>query len=176
MQRILSLAMALTLLSSCGGAPSSSGLTPMPQSDDPKDSLLVDAITAYLVQQNAPSSSVYDFARIDLNGDGLRDGLVLFKLPHSYWCGWDGCGLTVFKAQKDKFTPLSAISSVRGPLYVSYTGVQGWRDLIIRISGTNMRDKNVVMHFDGRGYPKSPMLAQTLNAPLSSMQTDVFFK
>ncbi len=148
----------------------------MPEKIDPKDSALFDAARHYISQQNAPPNSVYDHVRVDLNGDGLRDGIILFKLPHSYWCGWDGCGMAIFRAHKDGFTPLSAMSGIRGPIYISNGGVNGWRDIIIRLSGTNLRDKNVVMQFEGGGYPSSPMLAPTLPVPLSRVQKDVFFR
>ena len=180
MLNTLTLMLTIFILSACGSA-SQSGLTPLPDSQDPKDSVLFDAITAYVAKQNAPPNSTYDYARIDLNGDGLRDGIALFKLPHTYWCGWDGCGMTIFKAGKKKFTPLSAMSGIRGPIYVNATGNQAsknknWRDIIIRTSGTNLRDKNIVMRYNGRGYPQNPMLAPPLTQPLRSMNTEIFFR
>lgn len=164
------------LLSACGGGQQYSGMTPMPESHDPKDEVLFAAVTDYVAQQNAPPNSAYDFARIDLNNDGLREGIALFNLPHTYWCGWDGCGMVIFKAGKDSFAPLSSMSGVRGPIYVSSTITKGWHDIIIRISGTNLRDKNVVMSFDGRGYTNSPMLAPTLSRPISSLTTETLFR
>jgi hypothetical protein len=168
---------SISLLSACSGASQQqSGLTPMPDSQDPKDSLLFDAITSYVAKKNAPPNSTYDFVRIDLNGDGLREGIVLFKLPHTYWCGWDGCGMMVFKAGKKSFTPLSSMSGVRGPIYVSSTESKNWRDIIVRLSGTNLRDKDIIMRFDGRGYPQSPMLAPPLKQSLASLETEMFFR
>ena len=176
MHRPLLLIVTILLLSACETTKDSGGLTPFPEPTDPKDTLLFEAITSYIQKQNAPPNSVYDFVRVDLNGDNMREGIVLFKLPHTHWCGWDGCGMAIFRAHKEKFTPLSSMSGVRGPIYVSTTENQGWRDIIIRISGTNLRDKNVIMRFDGQGYPNSPMLAQTLAQRLSALQTDIFFR
>lgn len=164
------------LLISCGSS-QQSGLTPLPNDvHDPKDIKLFEAISKYVSKQNAPPNSVYDHVRVDLNGDGRRDALVLFKLPHTYWCGWDGCGMVVFKAHDDRFTPLSAISGIRGPVFVNNTGQHGWRDIIIRISGTKMRDKNIALQFNGNNYPSSPMLAPTLHQPLSSLRVEEFFR
>lgn len=163
-------------LSACSGGIPNTGLTPLPERNDPKDEKLVEAVTNFIRLQNAPPNSAYDYVRVDLNGDGRRDGIVLFKLPHTHWCGWDGCGMVIFRANDTAFTPLSTISNVRGPIYVSTTGNQGWRDIIIRTSGTNIPDKNIVMKFNGAGYPQSPLLAPTLSTPLSSLKTEVFFR
>ena len=63
---------------------------------NPPDSVLIDAVTKFVAAQGAPPNSEYDFSRVDLNRDGLYEGIVLFKLPHTYWCGWDGCGMVIF--------------------------------------------------------------------------------
>ncbi len=176
MLKILLISVVSLFLYGCGSTQDSSGLTPLPKSNDPKDEVLFEAAAKYIASQNAPTHSAYDFERIDLNGDGLRDAIILFKLPHRHWCGWDGCGMVVFKASRKDFAPLSAISGVRGPIYVSQVTHKGWRDIIIRTSGTNLRDKNVLMRFNGTGYPNSPMLAPTLKAKLSDMPTERFFR
>lgn len=164
-------------LSACSSAPApQTGMTPMPKNHDPSDEVLIEAISAYVASRGAPPNSTYDFVRVDLNNDGMREGLVLFKLPHSYWCGWDGCGLAIFQARKKSFTPMSAMSGVRGPLHVSRISTNGWRDLIIRVSGTNIRDKDVVMKFDGRSYPNSLMLAPTLRIPASNQAAGTYFR
>ena len=155
------------------------GLTPLPPGTkqiSPPDSKLVEAINSFLKQRGAPPNSEYDFSRVDLNRDGLHEGLVLFKLPHTYWCGWDGCGMAIFQAKTHSFAPLSTISNVRGPIYVDTTSTRGWRNIIVRVSGTNMPDKNVILSFDGRGYPQSPMLARTLDGPLPVAEAMKIFR
>lgn len=174
-----SLALVVCLfLTACGGTTRhEERLTPMPfaEKQSPPDSVLVDEVTKFVKKQKAPPNSVYDFVRTDLNGDGLEDGIVLFKLPHTHWCGWDGCGMAVFEATERDFKPRATISNVRGPIYVSEMQNQGWKDIIIRVSGTSMRDKNIVMKYDGHSYPQSPMLAPTLDIPLSAIPTKRFF-
>lgn len=165
-------------VTACGGGQKKEGpLTPMPfaKKASPPDSALVKEVTKFVKKQKAPPNSVYEYVRTDLNGDGLEDGIVLFKLPHTHWCGWDGCGMAVFEATEKNFKPRATISNVRGPIYVSEMQNQGWKDIIIRVSGTNMPDKNIVMKYDGQSYPQSPMLAPTLDVPLSALQTERFF-
>ena len=56
------------------------------------------------------------------------------------------------------------------------TGKNGWRDIIVRISGTNMKDKNIVLSNTGRGYPRSLMLAPDLDVSLGSLNTEKLFR
>lgn len=174
------LALILCLfLNACGNKDNNSsvGLTPLPDArQSPPDSALVDAINGFIVQQGAPANSEYNFSRVDLNNDGRQDGIVLFKLPHTYWCGWDGCGMAIFEATNNSFIPHSTINNVRGPIYVDSDGYEGWRNIIIRVSGTNMPDKDVVMVFDGHRYPQSPMLARTLDVPIPAYNTMKLFR
>ena len=148
----------------------------MPGENDLPDFVLEEAVTQYLKAQGAPPNSVYDFVRDDLNGDGAREGIILFKLPHTYWCGWDGCTMAIFKSSGSEFTPLTTTRNVRGPIYVSSQKNRGWKDIIIRVSGANMADKNVILKFNGRSYPKTPLTAPNLKAPLRSLQTDMYFR
>ena len=171
------LAIATFILSACGNTSQSvDGLTPMPDYKDPSDKVMKEAIADYLQKHGAPPNSTYQFKRIDLNHDRKRDAIVLFKLPHTYWCGWDGCGMLILKAGTDNFTPLSTVNGVRGPIYVRNSGKNGWKDIIIRISGVRMADKNVVLSNSGRGYTNSPMLAPTFEGNLQNMKAQRLFR
>ena len=168
----------LTLLSGCNGSVNTpSGLTPMPSdTKSPNDEKMKETITTYLTKRGAPPNSTYQYKRIDLNNDRILDAIVLFKLPHTYWCGWDGCGMLILKANSKTLTPFSTVIGVRGPIYVRDTGKNGWRDIIVRISGARMADKNIVLSNTGRGYPASPMLATDLDVSLGSINADKLFR
>ncbi len=176
MKNILCLLLPLLLLACSAPQTQTQPLTPLPKMVNLSDAQLKIAIQNYIRAYDAPPNSAYDFVRVDLNKNGKRDALVLFKLPHSYWCGWDGCGLVVFQARGNGFTPLSTIKGVRGPVYVSQAKHKGWRDIIVRISGASVRDKNVILAFDGRSYPDSPALSETLNAPVTKIGAQKFFQ
>lgn len=171
----LSIIFAL-ILTSCGGSSQNAGLTPLPSSlNDPSDEALFEAVTRFIAAQGAPPNSVYDHERIDLNGDGARDGIVLFKLPHTHWCGWDGCGMAIFQARGKQFSLVNTISGVRAPIYIGNQTTNGWKDIILRVTGTNMPDKNVVLKFNGNQYPTTPMLAENLVTPMSRIKTTKLF-
>lgn len=136
------------------------------------NSALEAPLAAFIKTQNAPAQSTWDVARTDLDGDKRLDAIILFKSPHSYWCGWDGCGMLILRANDITFTPVTTINNVRGPIYVSRQRTNNWRDIIIRISGANFPDKNIVMKFNGTTYPNSPLLAPDLEVPLSALETE----
>lgn len=147
---------------------------PMKMADLP-DSAVEEPLKKFIASLNGPAHTEWDLVRTDLNNDGRRDAIVLFKLPHHYWCGWDGCGMLVLQATDKTFTPITAVNNVRGPIFVSNQETNQWRDIILRISGTNIRDKNIVMQFNGASYPSTPMLGQDLQVPLSVLETERYF-
>lgn len=130
---------------------------PPPQAPvDPNDDRMREAVQSFLIHTKAPVSSRYEFQRVDLDADGLRDALVLLKTPYGYWCGMHGCALLVFKAGDDKFTLVNAVQPIREPLYISDRKTNGWKDLIVRVSGRWDRAKNVALKFNGYQYPNDP--------------------
>lgn len=146
-----------------------------PDMHDPSDAKLFAAIQRYLGDSKGPKNSQYEYVRADLNGDGLREGLVLFNLPHTYWCGWSGCTMAVFQAGDDQFTLLSQTSRIRGPIVVGETNTDGWQDIGVRLSGTDYADRNVLLKFNGAGYPETPINEEDLPFDLAYLQGARFF-
>lgn len=143
----------------------------------PSDEVLKENVAQYVAANNRPASTSYKHARTDLNGDGLLDAIVYFHLPHQIWCGWDGCSMAIFQAQRTSFTPIASMSGIRGPIFVLNKSTNGWRDIIVRISGTKgIRDRNVLFAFDGRSYPRHPMTAPNFQGSLRGLQKEEFFR
>jgi hypothetical protein len=125
---------------------------------DPSDTQLISAIQSHLASQKGPLHSQYEYVRADLNGDGLREGIVMFNLPHSYWCGWSGCTMAVFEAGNNSFTRVSETSRIRGPIVIGQSKTNGWDDIIVRLSGSTVNsDKSIALRHDGSAYPQSPV-------------------
>jgi uncharacterized protein len=115
------------------------------------------AIASYIKQQGAALEESHRFFAdyIDLNGDGTQDAVVVFSSPH--WCGTGGCTMLVFKGQEDgTFRLVSESALVRPPLTASENKTNGWRDLIVGVSGGGIAPKKVALEFDGKGYPLNP--------------------
>ncbi|MFN3701371.1 MAG: hypothetical protein ACK4VI_07610 [Alphaproteobacteria bacterium] len=150
------------LLAGCGSSKTEYALkeplTPLPSPViDPPDHLLAGSVKAVLKDKGKPLHSEFEFQRIDLNNDGRRDALVLFKTPYGYWCGQHGCTMYVMQAHNDHFSFVSAMDPVRAPVYSSNSQTNGWRDIIVRVSGRVDRAKDVAVKFDGETYyPMNP--------------------
>ncbi len=177
MKRLLAILALLTLVACAGGGHRDEGvLTPLPAGiEEPDDAALKTAVDAFLASGGAPPSSLYDMARIDLNGDRRREALVLFKNPWGYWCDRHGCTMLVFAAGRKEFTLVNSIQPVRGPVWVAATKTKGWRDLVIHISGRWSETKDVLMNFDGRKYPSTPELLPPHLRYDGSRDTRIFY-
>jgi hypothetical protein len=75
-----------------------------------------------------------------------------FKNPYGYWCDTHGCTMLVMRAGNDKFELVNAIQPVRAPLYVSNTESNGWKDIIVRVTGRWDESKDVAMTYNGAQY------------------------
>jgi hypothetical protein len=155
---ILSLFLCVSILPACSSSRccQEDALLPMETPKDPDDIHMRQAVAAFLQESGAPVSSVYDFKRIDLDGDKRRDALVLFKQPYGYWCGMHGCTMLVLRAQNEDFNLVSSIVPIREPLYVASTKTNGWRDIIAHVSGRWSETKDVAIQYNGSSYPVNP--------------------
>lgn len=131
-------------------------LTPMPETHDPGDLVLMDSVKGFLKETGSPLYSEYEFSRMDLDDDGRRDALVLFKNPYGFWCGGHGCTMLVMKANDDSFTLVNSVQPIRTPLEISQQKTNGWNTMIARVSGRSGEPKDVALIFDGHSYPQDP--------------------
>ena len=151
---------SLLFMAACQSAPKQEvalePLTPLPKIIDPNDFQLQQSVLATLKEMGAPLHSNYDYRRLDLNNDGRRDALVLFKTPYGFWCDTHGCTMLVMEAHNDHFTLLNSIQPVRPPIYRTDNETNGWKDIIIRVSGRWDKAKNVAAKYNGQQYPLDP--------------------
>lgn len=114
----------------------------------------------------------YSVEYIDLNSDNRADALVM--LNDLYWCGTGGCNLVIFKGVPQGYQPISNISLVREPVWISTTKTNGWHDLILEVSGGGTPAKHVALKFDGHQYPDNPSIEPAI-APSASEQLAELF-
>lgn len=177
MKRSFGLLAALAVLASCSAVPKDAPSVPQQASFiDPDDSLLVRDLDSYIANSGGPANTRYEFSRIDLDHDGRRDGLALLVSPYYKWCNDNGCQMVLLKAKNDGFDPVSAIAPVRGPVTVADNTTNGWRDLIVRVSGrSSVQSKDAALRYDGQTYPTCPTFAPRLKSnPSAVMGTKIF--
>ncbi len=135
------------------------GLMPMPAlaPQEPGDADLEQALRHHVRKTRGPGHSGYQFTRIDLNGDGMRDALVHMRTPFGHWCGSYGCALLVFRADPPHgFTWISTTTPVQTPFIVADQTTHGWRNFVVRMDGRWDLSGSAVLKYDGRGYPETP--------------------
>jgi putative lipoprotein len=66
--------------------------------------------------------------------------------------------MLVFEGSSQGLKLASKISLVRGPLIVSNEVSNGWRDIVMQVSGGGMPPKRVALKHDGRRYPGNPSM------------------
>lgn len=140
---------------------------------DPSDIVLRESVLGIMKDTGGPLNSNYTYQRVDLDSDGRRDAIVLFKTPYGFWCGTHGCTMFVMKAHNDSFSMVSAIQTVRPPIHVSEMETNGWKNLILRVSGRSTKAKDVAMKFDGRTYPQYPDVVDPIAPVEYAMRTEI---
>lgn len=107
-----------------------------------------------LAKQRTPGP--YDFAGVDLNGDGKSEAIVMFSGPD--WCQKTGCSLVVFQEEQVGYRPVSHITSARPPVLIGPEASFGWRDLMANTGGGAAAVRTVRLGFSGKGYPANALL------------------
>jgi hypothetical protein len=114
----------------------------------------LDAAIRQSLGADAGSFRYYSRA-IDLNGDG-RDEAVVYVVSPMY-CGTGGCNTLVFTPQDGGLREVSSISITRPPIVAAETKSNGWRDLVVHVSGGGIvSGYEARLRFDGRSYPSNP--------------------
>jgi uncharacterized protein YecT (DUF1311 family) len=111
-------------------------------------------------QYGVPDAEIrYRDGTVDLDDDG-RDELLVHVVG-STACGSGGCPTLIFTPTRSGYRLVSTIAVTRTPIGVSATTTDGWRDLIVRVSGGGTRARDVELLFDGTSYPANPTVPGT---------------
>jgi|GEM_PF-428679 len=132
------------------------------------------AIIQFMQAEKVPGDGEQTFLAdfVDLNGDSTPDAIVI--LTGSYWCGTGGCTMLVFQGEDKTFRFVSRSTLVRPPVTVSETKTNGWRDLVLTVSGGGMPARTVALKFDGKNYPLNPSVQTALPAEAATKGTVLF--
>jgi hypothetical protein len=103
----------------------------------------------------------YTFA--DLNQDGDQEAIAY--LVGSYACGTGGCTALIFDADGSDYTLNSRITVARTPIVVTDQQTEGWRDLVIPVSGGGATPGYHVVRWNGTAYAANPSVAPEWTEP-----------
>jgi|SRR5271170_235478 len=103
-----------------------------------------------------PASFKFDYALVDLNGDGIPDAFVLFKGPY---CGSGGCTLEILRGTKDGFEYISGSTISREPIQILAEKRFDWHSFTVWVVGGGAKPCNAPMRFNGQQYPLNPSMA-----------------
>jgi hypothetical protein len=96
----------------------------------------------------------YEYAMVDLNGDGVPDAIVLLTGPE--YCGSGGCNMVVLRGAKEAFFFVSSSTITRQPVRILQEARMGWRSLSVSVAGGGAKPGEVLMRFNGKRYPRNP--------------------
>ena len=113
------------------------------------------AVTQFLAHERAGGADArHVVERIDLNGDGSDDALVL--LQSRRYCTARGCTLLVFERVGDAYQLHSRLLLGRTPLIAAESRTGGWRDLVAPMTSPTAGMRLMLVKHTGRGYPDEP--------------------
>jgi uncharacterized protein len=111
---------------------------------------------------------------IDLNADGKPELIVHVVGPMA--CGTGGCPTMVFTPSGSGYRLVTTISVSNPPVRASLASTQGWRNLIVHVSGGGAEARDVELLFDGKSYPRNPTVPGTRVKSTTANGGDVVIK
>ena len=128
--------------------------TTIPARAIPRGATVEQAMAQFLAHDRGSAGVRHVVERIDLNGDGREDALVLLQSRRH--CSARGCTLLVFERVEDAFELHSRILLGRTPLIATESRTGGWRDLVAPMTSPTAGMRLMVVKHTARGYPDDP--------------------
>ncbi|MTI69269.1 MAG: hypothetical protein FH751_03295 [Firmicutes bacterium] len=98
----------------------------------------------------------YYYNKVDLNDDGVYEIFVyLVGFPV---CGTGGCSAAIFKQENNDYVLLSKFSLVNNPIVISDTKTNGFKDIIMYVSGGGIESFFSKIKYNGKTYPSNPSI------------------
>lgn len=104
----------------------------------------------------------YYYNNVDLNEDGNPE--VFVYLVGSPVCGTGGCSGAILKNENGEYTLLSKFTLVNNPVIISNRKTNGYRDIIMYVSGGGIESFFAQIKYDGATYPSNPSVQPKIMA------------
>ncbi|WP_374274150.1 hypothetical protein [Brevundimonas sp.] len=107
----------------------------------------------------------YQAATLDLNSDGADEAVVYLMGP--FVCGSGGCPTLILTPEGEGWRIVSTLTVSRQPIWALDSRSEGWRDLVVSVSGGGGPSGKARLVFDGQTYPTNPTVppAEPVPAP-----------
>ena len=161
--KCLVMAIAAASLAACSAAPQSApdenaAPLPSPVATPAAVPTRDDDMRAFLLQEYPGAGAIrYAAGWTDLDGDGEDEAILHVVGP--YFCGTGGCPTAVLTRAGAMWRKVGDISVSRAPIGVANTQTNGWKDLVVSVSGGGGPSGMALLKFDGEAYPSNPTVA-----------------
>lgn len=121
-----------------------------------RDENLEIAIKKFLgdYNKNSDGEIKYFYNKIDLNDDKKDEVFVMLVGP--YTCGTGGCSAVLFEDTKEGYKPISEFTLVNNPVIISENKTNGWKDIIMYVSGGGTKKHYAILKYNNGKYPSNP--------------------
>lgn len=123
-------------------------------SETKRDILLEKALIKEFDLEQGLDNTRYYYNKVDLNDDGISEIFAFLVGP--FVCGTGGCSAVIFKQENGEYKLLSRFSLVRNPIIISNKKTNGYRDIIMKVSGGGIESFFAELKYDGKTYPSNP--------------------
>ena len=116
----------------------------------------------------------FEYALVDLNGDGVPDAIV--RLTSRDWCGSGGCTMVIFRGGAGGYTFVAKATITQKPIKVSSEVLNGWHTLLVSVRGGGVQPGFALMRFNGSEYPRNPSVQPQASAEQVDAATILDFR
>ncbi|MCA0150059.1 hypothetical protein LCD52_14760 [Rossellomorea vietnamensis] len=123
-------------------------------SETKRDPMLAKAFSKAFDLKQGEDQIQYYYNHIDLNDDQQPETFVY--LVGSPLCGSGGCSGALFTNQNGEYKLVTTFSLLRSPVIIENEKTNGWKNMIMYVSGGGIKGGYKRLRFDGKTYPSNP--------------------
>lgn len=127
------------------------------KSETKKDAALEEAFAKEFDLKKGTDSIRYFYNKVDLNDDQIPETFVYLVGPMV--CGTGGCSGLLLEEKNGGYKVKSRFSLVRIPVIIQTQTTNGWKDIVMYVTGGGIEPNYHQLKFDGENYPSNPSVA-----------------
>ncbi len=124
------------------------------KSETKKDAALEKVFAKEFGLTKGTDSIRYYYNKIDLNNDQIPETFVYLVGPMV--CGTGGCSGLLLEEKNGDYKVKSRFSLVRTPVIIQNETTNGWKDIVMYVTGGGIEPGYHQLKFNGESYPSNP--------------------